>query len=1138
MFLRKMCSIILSMLVIVSISCLGWANSNATTIDSTISLLDNSKMLLTQTDFFTENKGQWDESILFVGNTAFGKVAFTKEAVYYQIAHTETNPAPVSSLEKDPLLSIQQQDKQRTFYAQTIKLSFVNGQTPKLTGKNTLPHYYNYFIGNDKTKWASNCRNYSKVYYENIWEGIDLAYFFTPEGMKYEYYVEPTADVNQLQIKVEGAEITNSGNSLEIASVLGKIQDSNLLVFDQTTRLPIQAGFSVVGNTYSFQGIPKERKNTVVIDPLVYSTYLGGSNVDFVYSIQVDQNGNAYVVGGTYSTDFPVSPGAFVTVYKGNSDCFVSKLNPTGTALLYSTYIGGTNADDVLYSIQIDALGNAFLAGYTYAMDYPVTPGAFMTTRSGSADATITKLNPTGTALVYSTYLGGSGSDIIYSIQIDVDGNAYVTGYTYSTNFPVTIGAFMTTPSGGMTNGFVTKLNPTGTALQYSTYLGGNTDEVLNSIKVDTLGNAFITGFTNSADFPVTPGAYMTTYNGDHDVFITKLNSTGTGLIYSTFLGGSWFDFAYSIAIDSTGCAYVTGYTYSTDFPVTPGVFMTTAYNGWTDCFVTKINPTGTALIYSTHLGGADDDYCYSITVDSIGNAYIGGYTRSTDFPVTPGAYSTVNSGGWSDDFITKLNSTGTALLYSTYLGGNGEDNLSNITVDASGNAYIVGYTTIGNFPVTPGAFMTLMNGPVDGFITKLSIIDVVLTGELDFNEVNLQWSLINQGNETINKYKLYRADVADGIYQLLSTVFASGNISFNDSTGEPGKTYSYYVEALYMNDLPAAESNRVIVGPIQSVIVTLTGSVQYNESHLNWIVQNPVAIPIFGYRIYRGLPDEFLYVIDFVSGDSIHSYIDKNVTIGKYYLYAVEAMATNDQPLVMSNQILLGPIQALPDPVLDLSIELNKHEFCYGDDVLYKVTAYNTSVGPANLTKLQITLPREIQYSSADKYRGEVQPGGIVIFNLGTIPGKASVTFQINATVSARTSVMKSAATFFYVSCLEEVFAETVAYTTIKSCDGGNPIPYIRVVLLNTQFDPETGERYINKDSELSMDISIDGFTAPFRYEVIWGDGEKNILKDQTEKKLNFTHRYTSGGSMEIQVNVTDTSGKSKTVSVRIKVK
>jgi hypothetical protein len=341
-------------------------------------------------------------------------------------------------------------------------------------------------------------------------------------------------------------------------------------------------------------------------------------------------------------------------------DAFVTKISPEGSALVYSTYLGGSNWDQG-YGIAVDSAGNAYVTGLTESNDFPTTPGAFQTTFGGYQDAFVAKLSPSGSALVYSTYLGGSSYDIGYGIAVDSAGNAYVTGLTQSTDFP-TMNPLQPT-YGGSDDVFVAKLNPTGSALAYSTYLGGSGGDIGYGIAVDGAGNAYVTGWTSS-NFPTTPGAFQTTCKSTYcdNAFVSKITPEGSALAYSTYLGGRWTDYGLGIAVDGAGNAYVTGATFSTDFPTTPGAFQRVCNGGsycvhYGDAFVSKINPSGSALVSSTYLGGSSYDQGASIAVDSAGNAYVTGSTGSSDFPVTPGAFQTVCNGGsgCGDAFVAKI---------------------------------------------------------------------------------------------------------------------------------------------------------------------------------------------------------------------------------------------------------------------------------------------------------------------------------------------------------------------------------------------------------------------------------------------------------------------------------------------------
>jgi RHS repeat-associated protein len=394
---------------------------------------------------------------------------------------------------------------------------------------------------------------------------------------------------------------------------------------------------------------------------IIYSSYLGGSNADQGNGIAVDLAGDAYVTGYTTSSNFPTANAYQSSGVTGTNNAFVTKLNPTGDTLIYSTYLSGSMGSTGT-AIAVDAAGSSYVTGYTSSAwvlgqtGFPTTTGAYQTNNAGGTDAFVTKFNPGGSTLAYSTYLGGGSTDQAYGIAVDGSGNAYVTGNTNSTNFPTTSGALQTSNNGGY-DAFVTKLNSTGTGLSYSTYLGGGNTDQANAIAVDASGEAFVTGTTQSTDFPTTTGAYQTTLGtANSAAFVTKLNAAGSAKVYSTYLRGSVsgeVDQGYGIAVNTAGNAYLTGNTSSTTFPTTTGAFQTTN-GGGTDAFVTRLLTDGTGLSYSSYLGGASDDEGRGIALDPTGVAYVTGYTNSTNFP-TAGSNALTSNGGGYDAFVSKV---------------------------------------------------------------------------------------------------------------------------------------------------------------------------------------------------------------------------------------------------------------------------------------------------------------------------------------------------------------------------------------------------------------------------------------------------------------------------------------------------
>jgi hypothetical protein len=560
------------------------------------------------------------------------------------------------------------------------------------SGMDQLPGVSNYILGNDPSKWHTAIPTYGRVRYSGVYPGVDLVYYGNHQQLEYDFVVAPGADTKPIRLHFAGArglKLDADGN-LAIVAVNGTIAFHKPAVYQTVDgdRRPIAGQFTLLANnTVGFSVGRYNRALPLVIDPtLAYSTYFGGSNADFVTAIAVDSSGDAYVGGLTISTDFPVTPGAFQSLNYAESTnavstAYVSKFNPSGTALLYSTFLGG------------DAIPNT--------------------------------LHEQG--------------DYVKGVAIDSSGDAYVTGYTYSSDFPITNGAFQTgnqAATVGLATGFVSKLNPTGTALDYSTFLGGNTLDELTAIAIDSAGDAYLSGITFSSNYPTTAGAYQTlnksyTANGFNAV-ITKLNPSGSALIYSTYLGGgssngstlSDIYWTNPIAVDSSGNAYVAGFTSSGDFPVTAGAYQPKNTGGGFTITVTKLNPTGTALVYSTYLGGSTDSVSEGLAVDSAGDAYVAGYTSDTDFPVTTGAFQTTNNADTNtsvsadsnqNGFLTKINPTGTALVYSTYLGGStgpwGGDQIYDLALDSSDDAYVVGSAMSANFPVTSNAYQSTNRG-------------------------------------------------------------------------------------------------------------------------------------------------------------------------------------------------------------------------------------------------------------------------------------------------------------------------------------------------------------------------------------------------------------------------------------------
>ncbi len=762
---------------------------------------------------FTANQGQADKSVNFLAKgQGYGLYLTANEAVL-----ALSKPAPLTSRRNmreiahlrmlRPFLSPAQRRRLAKLTAGSLgtdtlrmELKGANAQA-QVSGSDELPGTTNYFIGNDPTRWRTRVPTFARVHYTGVYPGVDLIYYGNQRRLEYDFVVAPHVNPNQVKLHFSGAQklkLDHDGNLLVIGDN-GEVAFEKPVVYqdEQGQRVPVKGRYALLANhTVGFKVGKYDRSKALVIDPtLSYATYLGGSTEDAGTAIAVDAAGSIYVIGFTVDTDFPVTPGAFQTTNAmDNEVAFVAKLNAAGSALVYSTYLGGTGSTTHVegndaFGIAVDTAGSVYVCGETYSNDFPVTTGAYQTQNKGFANdvqnAFISKLSPDGSALVYSTYLGGSGLEITTNgfdffdgdsplrMTVDAAGSAYVVGTAYSTDFPTTTGAYQLTNKAAAnlaSNAFVAKLSPDGTSLAYSTYLGGSgiSPTTLNNgdgegageagygIAVDAAGEAYVTGYTFSPDFPAT--GYQQVNHGTANIaanaFVSKLNATGAGLVASTYLGGTGRtigngnsdldatdngDDGIGVALDAAGDAYVVGVTLSTDFPTSNGAYQTTnkaAANIATNVFVSELNPTLSTLIYSTYVGGSGvasttagdrgaGDFGTGIALDTAGDAYITGATESRDFPVSGDAFQAgprsaqvVDSG-----FFTELNPGGTALQYSTYVGGSGAgafggseesyfdgDFFYDITLDASNNAYLTGYAYSYDFPVTTNAIQRINN--------------------------------------------------------------------------------------------------------------------------------------------------------------------------------------------------------------------------------------------------------------------------------------------------------------------------------------------------------------------------------------------------------------------------------------------
>ena len=629
-------------------------------------------------------------------------------------------------------------DSEARFQGSPVRLRWMGAnRAPRIVGEELLPGKSHYFLGRDPGGWRTGVPQYSRVRYRGLYPGIDLVYYGAERSLEFDVVVARGADPGRIRMQFAGVEeLRLDANG---GLVLGGLRLQRPRVYQQAggARREVAGRYVRLGRREAGVQVGRyDRSLPLVIDPvLTSSTYLGGSGIDSAAAVAVDGAGYIYVAGQTDSANFPVTPGAYRTGgTTGNppGDVFVTKLDPTGTAVVYSTYFGGSRSD-AASAMAVDAQGNVFVTGHTESTDFPTTLGAFqLALRSAPlvvwGDAFVTKLNASGSGLVYSTYLGGAGREVAAAIAVGPGGDAFVTGWTDSPDFPRAGGPLQSSIGGSGYDAFVTRLNSTGTAQVYSTYLGGINLDAGHAIAVDASGAAYVAGITTSPNFPVSPNAYRTSYAGGdqyfwYDGFVTKLNPAGNGVVFSTLLGGSRHDVPRAIAVDAAGSVYVAGETNSTDFPVTAGAFQSASPDGGSayDAFVAKLDASGSSLVWSTYLGGKRVDLANALAVDASLNVTVAGETESLDFPVAGGAGELSGPGGQRDAFLTRLNASGSTLVYSMYLGGSQADRATGLAVDSAGNAYVVGQTSSPDFPVTSAAIEPSARGAVDGFFARIA---------------------------------------------------------------------------------------------------------------------------------------------------------------------------------------------------------------------------------------------------------------------------------------------------------------------------------------------------------------------------------------------------------------------------------
>jgi carboxypeptidase family protein/beta-propeller repeat-containing protein len=772
---------------------------------------------------FEANRGQTDSAVEFLARgDGYGVFLTRSEAV----------------------LRLRGSDRDGRATVLRMRLAGAN-ERPRVTGLDKQPGTSNYYIGKDPARWRTEVPHYAKVEYAEVYPGVDLVFYGNQRRLEYDFVVAPGADPGAIGLAFSGttAITTDTAGNLTLQTTNGPVELQAPVIYQVVdgARHEVAGRYALKeSGVVAFTVAEYDRRSPLVIDPvLVYSTFLGGTGQDVGNSIAVDGSGSAYLVGDAGSASFPTLNSNQSS--SGGEDAFIAKFNPAGTALVYSTFLGGSTAgtSEHGYDITVDASGNAYAAGTTFSPDFPVTANAFQPAKGTNASqetAFVVKLSAGGT-LAYSTFLSGSQGSRAYGIATDGAGNVYVTGPSVN-GYPVTTtGAFTSSVSNA--SGYLTKLNTNASgaaSLVYSTYLGPSGFAEGHAIAVDAAGNAYVAGITNATGF-ASAGAFQTTFaGGTYDAFVAKFNTNVSGAasrVYATYLGGSGVDIGgnsrtststgnHGIAIDASGNAYVVGRTDSTNFPVANAFQAANA--GYFDAFLTKVNSTGSALVYSTYLGGSSTqvvDEANAVAVNAVGNAYVTGHTESSNFPlVSPLSISGSTTGGV---FVTKFTPAGDTLVYSIRLGrqvtgSTDSDNFGqSIALDAAGNAFIAGMGRA-SYPSTTGAFQTTAAGITDAFVSQVA--DPTIIGRV-----------VDQGGNPISSASITLSGTPSGT----TTSDANGYFTFGLLT----QGNSYTVSATVGNDVLAPQTVGNLQKNVRLQFVANTPSASLDRTSLIFAATN-----------------------------------------------------------------------------------------------------------------------------------------------------------------------------------------------------------------------------------------------------------------------------------------------------------
>jgi len=838
--------------------------------------------------FFVENRGQaHDEGVRFLARGDGISASFTDDGVTYRL---------------------EGEDGRADF-----SLSWVGGDAIRPEGEGVQGHRVNYLIGNDRSGWVRGAASYGSVLYRGVQEGVDLRFHFKEGMLKYDLILGAETDLEDVVLEyrgVEGLRVDQASGDLLVDTTVGTVRDARPVFLQDGLVEGAEGEYLLLGGGRFAFGPPPglDLGRPFVVDPgIAFATLLGGSAYDEGLMATVDGNGDIILGGQGNSTDLPTTPGANRTSAIGFWDGFCAKYDSTGTVLKFMTYFGG-GLDDNAFDMEVDTDGSIWFAGMTYSRNFPTTEDAlFPDFLGGYVDGFLVQLSNDGADLLYSTYIGGTFSENLRSLEFDDQGYLYAAGVTNSWDLPVTVGAYCRTrvdTSWDLNSGFIVKIDPDLNRLEYCTYVNDMATDSVSwypwlEIAVDGTGRVYLASATNRADFPVTGGAFCTTKDPNFiDGVLLALDPTGSTLLYSTFLGGNGEDSIYYVNVGPDGLVYVTGHTNSTDYPTTEDA-LSRSPSMYQDAILTVMEGDLSALRYSTYFSGNGGDVGISAAASPSGDMfYLYGSTRSTDLTTTPGCFDPVKRGYWYDPdcFIVAFSSSDHSLVYSSYFGGSLVDGGTNkgLVCLGNGDLLLVGGTTSADFPTTPGVTQASVSGSMDAFLVKLSpgACDLPdgpdgLTAERGDGQVRLTWSAYTENQYRILSYRVYRR--TDGGLEPVADIPWPQHGWYLDEGLVNGALYTYAISAVNSaGEGPLSDTVQSMPLGLPNATTGLSATSGDGTVRLDWSAPSNTGGSLLGYHVLRGPTDDNLTHLATVNDGT--AFVDEGCVLGELHSYAVIA--------------------------------------------------------------------------------------------------------------------------------------------------------------------------------------------------------------------------------------------------------